>query len=92
MVKLKTTELFRAVLIILFIILGLIKWADWGLLGIGGGVMVVPELYFLLKEFGFYQSHVIQAAACTALACGFVTSGNSTFFQILKEGCFSFPF
>lgn len=82
--KLKTTEHFRSVIIILFIVLGLISGLIGGLLGIGGGVVIVPALYFLFKGFGLYQSHLMQVAVCTALASSFVTSGSSTVWHMLK--------
>lgn len=72
-------------LIVLFIILGLISGLIGGLLGVSGGVIVVPALYFLFREFSTYSDHVMQIAIGTSLACGFITSLSSTFFHILRK-------
>lgn len=49
-----------------------------GLLGIGGGMVIVPALVFLLPAFGVAPSVLTQVAVGTSLACISVISINST--------------
>lgn len=83
--KLKTTEQFKPVQIILFIFLGLISGLIGGLLGIGGGVIVVPALYYLFKEYGVHSENLMQIAISTSLATGFITSASSSIFQLIRK-------
>jgi uncharacterized membrane protein YfcA len=48
-----------------------------GLLGIGGGLIVVPALLFLLPSAGISPSIVMHLALATSLASIIVTSGSS---------------
>ncbi|MDW1934564.1 MULTISPECIES: TSUP family transporter, partial [Vibrio] len=48
-----------------------------GLLGIGGGLIVVPALLFLLPWAGISPEMSMHMALATALASIIVTSGSS---------------
>ncbi len=48
-----------------------------GLLGIGGGLLVVPAAYFLLPKAGIPQEFAMQMALATSLSTIIVTSGSS---------------
>ncbi|WP_394141190.1 sulfite exporter TauE/SafE family protein [Vibrio chagasii] len=48
-----------------------------GLLGIGGGLLVVPALLFLLPKAGIPQEFAMQMALATSLSTIIVTSGSS---------------
>jgi uncharacterized membrane protein YfcA len=48
-----------------------------GLLGIGGGLLVVPALLFLLPKAGIAQEFAMQMALATSLSTIIVTSGSS---------------
>ncbi|GMM89402.1 sulfite exporter TauE/SafE family protein [Vibrio fortis] len=48
-----------------------------GLLGIGGGLLVVPALLFLLPKAGIAQEIAMQMALATSLSTIIVTSGSS---------------
>lgn len=50
-----------------------------GLLGIGGGLIIVPALLFLLPKFGVPADIAMHMALATSLACIIITSGSSAF-------------
>ncbi len=64
--------------IALFIILGLFTGILAGLLGIGGGVITVPAMFFLLRYHNFPPEHLMHVCVATALATTFMTSIGST--------------
>jgi uncharacterized membrane protein YfcA len=72
-------------LIFLFIFIGLISGLLAGLLGIGGGVITVPFLYYIFHYSELIPNHPMQFAVGTSLAASCVASGVSTFFQIKKH-------
>ncbi len=70
-------------MIFLFVVSGLISGLLAGLLGIGGGVITVPILYFI---FHYNQmDQVMQVAVATSLAASFVTSAVATYIQFQKK-------
>jgi uncharacterized membrane protein YfcA len=54
--------------IFLLVLCGLITGLLSGMLGIGGGVITVPALYFLFHYTGAFESHTMQIASSTSLA------------------------
>ncbi|MCA8880635.1 MAG: sulfite exporter TauE/SafE family protein [Rhodobacteraceae bacterium] len=48
-----------------------------GLLGVGGGIVIVPALYFALTRAGFSGAHTMQVAVGTSLATIVFTSLSS---------------
>ena len=50
-----------------------------GLLGLGGGIIFVPFLFFIFNQYDIHTSHVMQSAICTSLACIVVSSLSSTY-------------
>lgn len=56
-----------------------------GMLGIGGGVITVPVLYFLFHYTGIFESHAMQVAASTSLAISFLISVFSSIVQHSKK-------
>jgi uncharacterized membrane protein YfcA len=50
-----------------------------GLLGIGGGLIIVPVLYFIFSSQGYDQQHVMHMALATSLATIIITSISSTY-------------
>jgi len=50
-----------------------------GLLGIGGGIILVPGLFFFLKEVGYANGYEIQFAIATSLGCIVPTSLSASF-------------
>ncbi len=72
-------------IVFLFVILGLASGVLAGLIGIGGGVITVPILYFIFNYTGMLEERIMQVAVGTSLAAGFITSSVSTFFQYRKR-------
>lgn len=54
--------------ILSYLVVGVISGALAGLLGISGGVVTVPVLFFLFRLLGFPQDNVMQIAIGTSLA------------------------
>ena len=50
-----------------------------GLLGLGGGIIFVPFLFFIFSHFDIHSSHIMQSAICTSLACIIISSLSSTY-------------
>jgi uncharacterized membrane protein YfcA len=71
--------------IILFVIFGLISGVLGGLLGIGGGMITVPALYFIFLYTGLWEEKIVQVAVSTSLAAGVVNSALSTYFHHQKR-------
>ncbi|NRF31920.1 sulfite exporter TauE/SafE family protein [Vibrio coralliilyticus] len=65
--------------LVLLLLLGGIVGVMAGLLGIGGGLIVVPALLFLLPMAGIDPAISMQIALATSLASIIVTSGSSAF-------------
>lgn len=61
-----------------YLLVGAFAGIASGLLGIGGGIIVVPALIFLLPLAGVPQDSVVQMAVATSLATVIITSGSST--------------
>jgi len=64
--------------ILIFLFFGAITGILAGMLGIGGGVITVPLLYFVLQYYPFPKEEVMHVAIATALATTFVTSCGAT--------------
>lgn len=67
--------------IVWFVILGLASGLLGGLLGIGGGVITVPILFFIFQYTGIIEERMMQVAVSTSLAAAVITSAVSTFAQ-----------
>jgi hypothetical protein len=72
-------------MLILFFISGIGSGLLAGLLGIGGGVITVPILYFIFNYVGIGDGRVMQVAVSTSLAASFVTSAVASFVQFRKK-------
>jgi len=72
-------------LIILFILIGLITGLLAGLLGIGGGVITVPALFFIFSFYHTQSEHLMHACVATALATTLITSLGSTWAHHKKK-------
>lgn len=64
---------------ILYLCVGAIAGTLAGLLGIGGGLIVVPALVIILPMLGLPQAIVVHMAVATSLATVIVTSASSTY-------------
>ncbi|MFC3022766.1 sulfite exporter TauE/SafE family protein [Vibrio zhugei] len=66
-------------LLLVLLLVGVFVGILAGLLGIGGGLLVVPSLMFILPYAGISEKIVIQLALATSLATIIVTSASSAF-------------
>lgn len=73
-------------MIFLYLACGLLAGFLAGLLGIGGGIVIVPALSFLLPYSSIPLDQVMQIAVSTSLACTFVTSSLSLWGHHQKKG------
>lgn len=60
-----------------------------GLLGIGGGLILVPGLYFTFSSFGYYSDHLMHVAVGTSLAT-IMATGLSSAWAHHKRGAVDF--
>ncbi|WP_428771244.1 sulfite exporter TauE/SafE family protein [Vibrio sp.] len=65
------------ILLLVLLLLGAVVGVLAGLLGIGGGLLVVPALAYLLPKAGISPDISMQIALATSLASIIVTSGSS---------------
>ncbi len=61
-----------------YIAVGLVGGTMAGLMGIGGGIVIVPALYYLFVWQGFPAAHLMQMAVATSLATIIFTAIAST--------------
>jgi len=54
--------------IVLFILLGVLAGFLAGLLGVGGGLVIIPALFYIFQMLGFPQENLMQIAIGTTLA------------------------
>lgn len=73
-------------IITLFICCGLLSGFFAGLLGIGGGMITVPALYYLFSYAGYPSDEIMQVAIGTSLAATFITASGSAWAHHLKKG------
>lgn len=72
-------------MVLLFLGVGICAGGLAGLLGIGGGVIAVPALYYILGFYGIPDERLMHVAAATALASTFVSSLSSSWLFYLKK-------
>ena len=72
--------------IALFIVVGIFAGILAGLLGVGGGSIIVPTLFFVFSWLNFPDATNIQMAIATSLACIVITSISSTISHNKKDG------
>lgn len=68
------------------ILVGLIGGLVAGLMGVGGGIIFTPVLFFLFDEAGI--EHPVQWSVASGLLCTFVAAGSSTIRQYIQKNMF----
>lgn len=71
--------------ILLYLLTGAFAGFAAGLLGIGGGLIIVPVLYFIFSTQTYDQQHLMHMALATSLATIIVTSIASTLAHHKKQ-------
>ncbi len=66
-------------IIAIYALTGIFAGLIGGMLGLGGGVIIVPVLYFLFSQQGFSPSILMHLAVTTSLATIIVTSLSATY-------------
>lgn len=72
-------------IIFLFIVVGLVTGLLAGLLGIGGGIITVPSMFYLFHLVENKPENLMQICVATALATTLMTSIGSTFSHHKKK-------
>ena len=58
----------------LYLITGAFGGFLGGLLGLGGGIIFVPFLFFIFNSYGLHTEYLMQSAVSTSLACVVISS------------------
>ena len=69
----------------LYILTGAFAGLAAGLFGIGGGLIIVPVLYYIFSTQGYDQQHLMHIAVATSLATIVFTSISSTLAHHKKQ-------
>ena len=70
---------------LLYLLTGAFAGFAAGLLGIGGGLIIVPVLYFIFSTQAYEQQHLMHMALATSLATIIITSISSTLAHHKKQ-------
>ncbi len=71
----------------LFLLIGGFAGFSSGMLGIGGGVIFVPALYFLLPLVGVAEAVIPSTAIATSLFSGSFSAASSAYNHIISKNC-----
>jgi uncharacterized protein len=72
-------------LITIYALTGIFAGLIGGMLGLGGGIIIVPVLHFLFIQQGFSNSVIMHLAVTTSLATIIVTSVSATYAHHKKQ-------
>jgi len=71
--------------VILYLVTGALSGFAAGLFGVGGGLIIVPVLYYVFSAQGYDQQHLMHMAVATSLAVIVFTSISSTLAHHRKQ-------
>lgn len=80
------TSMIPADLILLLLAIGCMGGFLSGLLGVGGGIIFVPALFFSLSSLGFSEEHAMHIAIGSSLAVVMATGSMSAFSHYKRGG------
>jgi uncharacterized membrane protein YfcA len=80
------TSMIPADLILLLLAIGCVGGFLSGLLGVGGGIIFVPALFFSLSSLGFSEEHAMHIAIGSSLAVVAATGSMSAFSHYKRGG------
>jgi len=80
------TSMIPAELIMLLLAIGCVGGFLSGLLGVGGGIIFVPALFFSLSSLGFSEDHAMHIAIGSSLAVVMATGSTSAFSHYKRGG------
>lgn len=80
------TSMIPAELILLLLAIGCAGGFLSGLLGVGGGIIFVPALFFSLSSLGFSEEHAMHIAVGSSLAVVMATGSTSAFSHFKRGG------
>lgn len=80
------TSMIPAELILLLLAIGCVGGFLSGLLGVGGGIIFVPALFFSLSSLGFSEEHAMHIAIGSSLAVVAATGSVSAFSHYKRGG------
>ena len=69
----------------LYILTGGVAGFAAGLFGVGGGLIIVPVLYYIFSAHGYEQQHLMHMAVATSLATIVITSMSSALAHHKKQ-------
>ncbi|MEM7026736.1 MAG: sulfite exporter TauE/SafE family protein [Pseudomonadota bacterium] len=76
---------FSILLIIYFLVGGIFAGLIGGMLGLGGGIIIVPLLHYIFVTQAFPESSLMQVAITTSLATVIITSLSATWIHHKKQ-------
>ena len=71
--------------LLIFAAVGIITGTMAGLFGVGGGLIIVPVMHFILTERGISEDIAIPLSIGTALTCIIVTSASAAYSHYQKK-------
>ena len=69
---------------VIFAVVGIVTGTMAGLFGVGGGLIIVPVMHFIMTSYGLEESLAMPLSIGTALACIIVTSSSAAYSHYQK--------